>query len=60
MDDGVSGNFISINGFDSNSLLTTYTVTSGIIKGRKHRFMYRAKNKLGWGPYSDPSFILAA
>jgi len=31
-----------------------------VIKGRKHRFMYRAKNVVGWGPYSEPAFVLAA
>lgn len=60
MDDGMSGAFTTINGLESNSLLTTFTVTESIIKGRRHRFRYRAKNVVGWGPYSDDSFILAA
>ena len=34
MDDGLGGDFQSIIGFDSDSLLTTYTITTGIQKGR--------------------------
>ena len=60
MDDGMSGEFSSVNGIKINSLLTTYTVTTNVIKGRRHRFRYRAKNIVGWGPYSDDSYILAA
>lgn len=60
MDDGLSGNYVSIVGFDTNSLLTSYTITSGVIKGREHRFRYRARNSIGWGPFSDESAILAA
>jgi hypothetical protein len=60
MDDGLSGEFTSLNGLTKNSLLTTLTVTDGLVKGRRHRFRYRAKNVVGWGPYSDDSFILAA
>lgn len=60
MDDGLSGDYKSIVGFDTNSLLTTYTITSGVIKGREHRFRYRARNAIGWGDFSDESSILAA
>jgi hypothetical protein len=60
MDDGLSGNYVSVIGFDTNSLLTTYTITSGIYKGREHRFRYRARNTIGWGPFSAESSILAA
>jgi hypothetical protein len=31
-----------------------------VITGRNHRFKYRAKNIVGWGPFSDEAFILAA
>jgi hypothetical protein len=60
MDDGMSGAFVTLVGLKTNSMLTEFTVSSGIVKGRKHRFMYRARNMVGWGPYSDASFILAA
>ena len=60
MDDGKSGNFIDIGGFTSNSMLTEYVVTQNITKGRYHRFMYRSKNAVGWGPYSAVSSVLAA
>ena len=49
MDDGKNGIFTSIIGFNSNSLVTVYIVDKSIIKGRRHRFRYRAKNIVGWG-----------
>lgn len=62
MDDGRTGNFTSLIGFKANSLLTEFTIDDAdlIIKGRQHRFKYRAKNIVGWGPYSDDAFVLAA
>lgn len=60
MDDGMSGDFSSRVGFSINSLLTTFTTTSGIIKGREHRFRYRARNMIGWGAFSEESSVLAA
>lgn len=56
----MSGDFFSVIGFDVNSLLTTYTITTGIVKGREHRFRYRARNSIGWGDFSDETSILAA
>lgn len=60
MDDGMNGDFYSIIGFDVNSLLTAYTITTGIVKGREHGFRYRARNSIGWGDFSDETSILAA
>ena len=60
MDDGMSGEFTSLIGLSAESLLTTFTVSGGVIKGRRHRFKYRAQNTVGWGPYSDSEFVLAA
>jgi len=60
MDDGFSGSFTSLIGYSSNSMLTAYTVTKNIYKGRQHRFKYRAKNFVGWGPFSSVSDVLAA
>jgi hypothetical protein len=60
MDDGFSGNFVSIIGFQSHSKVTTVLIQDQIIKGRQHRFKYRAKNSVGWGPFSEESAILAA
>jgi hypothetical protein len=58
--DESNGEFVSIVGYDSNSLLTTFLVTKSIVKGSYHQFRYRAKNTIGWGPYSGESSILAA
>jgi hypothetical protein len=60
IDDGMSGSFRSLVGLSAESLLTTFTVTEGIIKGRQHRLKYRARNTVGWGQYSDSAFVLAA
>ncbi len=38
MDDGISGDFVSLVGYNSNSKLTTWTVSTNVIKGRNHRF----------------------
>jgi hypothetical protein len=60
MDDGFSGDYVSLIGYSTNSLLKTFLITDGLIKGRHHRFKYRAKNNVGWGPFSDPVSIIAA
>ena len=60
MDNGLAGPFMSLVGFNSNSMQTTYTVSQGVVKGRQHRFRYRARNFVGWGPFSDVSAVLAA
>jgi hypothetical protein len=41
-------------------MLTEFTVTDSIIRGREHRFKYKVRNLVGWSPYSDESFVLAA
>jgi len=60
MDDGISGDFVSLVGYSSFSLLTTWTVSENIIKGRHHRFKYRAYNSVGWSEFSEEMAILAA
>jgi hypothetical protein len=37
-----------------------YTAVTAIVKGRTHRFRYRAANVVGWGPFSAIASILAA
>ncbi|CDW74138.1 pa14 multi-domain protein [Stylonychia lemnae] len=56
--DGLS--WFSLQGLSPSSILSTYTVTSGIIIGSKYKFRLRARNIHGWGPYSDPVAIYAA
>jgi len=60
LDDGINGDFTSLVGYSSFSLLTQYTVDENIIKGRHHRFKYRAFNSVGWGDFSEEIAILAA
>lgn len=31
-----------------------------MVRGRQHRFRYRAKNYIGWGLFSENSAVLAA
>jgi len=38
----------------------TATKSVGIYAGRTYKLRYRAKNLIGYGPYSDIGFILAA
>jgi hypothetical protein len=40
-------------GFSSDSLLTTFTVSTSVTAGEIYLFRYRAKNIHGWGEYSD-------
>jgi hypothetical protein len=62
IDDGRTGNFTSVVGFYQNSMLKEFTIEESelIIKGRHHRLKYRAKNIVGWGPYSDEVSVLVA
>lgn len=60
MDGGDGGDFTSIHGSSSNSMATHFTVSQGVLKGRTHRFRYRAKNAVGWGPFSAEASVLAA
>lgn len=56
MDDGASGEFSTIF---SSSQLTEFTVTVGISRGKYYRFRYRARNIIGYSPYSDVSYLEA-
>ena len=46
-------------GYPSDSLLTTYTL-SGTTGGETTQFRVRAKNPLGWGPWSDITSVAAS
>ena len=59
MDDGVTGEYVNLVGVSSNSM-QSYFVVESVVKGRSHRLKYRAKNAIGWGPFSEPASILAA
>jgi hypothetical protein len=43
-----------------DSLVTTHTQAAGLLAGSLYLLRYRAANKYGWGPYSDPVTIRAA
>jgi hypothetical protein len=60
IDDGLGGNFTTLVGYSPYTMATHFTVDQGILKGRVHRFRYRAKNSVGWGAYSEEASILPA
>lgn len=60
MDDGKGGSFYSLVGYTSDYLRLWYTVNTNITKGTLYQFQYRARNDIGWGPFSNIGFILAA
>jgi hypothetical protein len=59
MDDGYGGDYVSMVGYTSPYLLTTYTAT-GLTKSLSYIFRYRAKNIHGWGPFSNDFYATAA
>jgi len=60
-DSGTGGvSWTDLVGFSSNSLATTFTVSSGIVAGTDYMFRVRAKNIYGWGSYSATATINAS
>jgi len=55
-----TGVYVSLVGESSDSLATTFTVSSGITGGSTYNFKVRAKNKWGFGDFSSSTAILAA
>jgi hypothetical protein len=45
--------WITYKGFTSDDTSTSVTITSGITAGESYLFKIRAKNAVGWGPYSS-------
>jgi hypothetical protein len=60
IDDGTGGDFVAVVGLNESYLRLYYTTDANITKGVTYRLRYRAHNSIGWGPYSDISYILAA
>lgn len=54
------GTWSSLVGESSDSLATSYTVTTGIVAGTSYTFRVRARNIQGWGAPSSTVAILAA
>jgi hypothetical protein len=55
---GVFG--VDLTGASVDYLLTSYTLTTGLVAGGLYRFRYRAANKYGWGPWSEATTLAAA
>jgi titin len=60
MDDGESGEFVTISGYPEDSLKTHFVITSGIQLSNTYGVRYRVRNSIGWSEYSDVTYILAA
>lgn len=60
IDNGLGGDFTELQGFTVNSMALSATKSLGVYPGRYYRFRYRAKNAIGWGPYSDIEYVLSA
>ena len=54
--------FVTVSGGDSKHTLTLdYTISSeALTTGDRYRARYRAKNKVGWGEWSDIAYLLVA
>jgi len=57
--------WVELVGYTSDSLLNVFTVEDGadptyVVSGRVYTFRYRAKNRQGWGAFSQPTSIMAA
>lgn len=53
-DAGVTnGPWINLVGYSSNSMLTSFTVTQGVVAGVVYNFRVQARNVYGWGPFSQ-------
>jgi len=55
-----SETWVELVGETSDYLSTSYAVSSGIVASDYYDFKVRAKNKWGWGEYSDVLTIMAA
>lgn len=55
---GVFG--VDLAGASVDYILTSYTLTNGLVAGGLYAFRYRAANKYGWGPWSDVATLAAA
>jgi hypothetical protein len=59
MDDGDGGDFKSLTGLISTSMLRDFTIKS-VIRGRTYRLRYRVLNAVEWSDYSPNLFALVA
>ncbi len=59
-DRGTSNSWEDLTGIFSIFLASEYLVTNQVIPSKSYKFRVRAKNKYGWGQYSQPVAILAA
>ena len=60
IDDGTGGDFTRLVGYEEDYLLFKYTLREGVQRAVHYRMRYRARNRIGWGEYSDIVYVLAA
>lgn len=60
-DNGIGGSFSTVKGGDnSQTLSTTFTLTSDIVRGIAYRFRYRSRNIVGWSGWSPIASLSAS
>ncbi len=60
IDDGQGGTFSPVGGYDPLSLVTKYSISQGIVRGRTYRLRYRTLNGVGYSLYSPLLYATAA
>lgn len=60
IDDGQGGSFSPVGGYDPLSLITYYSISQGIVRGRTYRLRYRTLNGVGYSGYSPLLYATAA
>ena len=59
VDDGAGGSFYALYGILTDSLSTTFTISTDIQEEQTYRFSYRLKNEIGWSDYSPVTYAKA-
>lgn len=60
IDDGQGGSYSEIKGSLTDDMALIAQRNTGIETGILYRVRYRAKNEVGFGPFSLPAYILSA
>ena len=60
IDDGAAGAFVELQGESLDTLALSGSLATGVVQGRYYRVKYRGRNQIGFGPFSETAYILAA
>jgi hypothetical protein len=59
IDNGSGGSYVSVSGYDENTMETVYTI-GDLTAGLVYRVRYRVLNYVGWSTYSPTLYALVA